>query len=100
MRPTIADHALVLFQGDSITAAERDARKSDDLGQGFAGMIATQFAALRPTTRARFVNRAVSGDRVRDLLARWEADCIGLRPTLLSILIGINDVWRRYDSDD
>jgi lysophospholipase L1-like esterase len=42
----------------------------------------------------------VSGDRVRDLERRWDKDCVELSPNVVSILIGINDVWRRYDSED
>jgi len=47
-----------------------------------------------------FLNRGISGDRVRDLRRRWRLDCLDLRPDLVSILIGVNDTWRRYDSDD
>ena len=48
----------------------------------------------------RFVNRGISGNRVKDLRARWDKDCIDLKPDWVSILIGINDTWRRYDSND
>src|SRR5690606_23612944 len=43
-------------------------------------------------------NRGISGNRVPDLLNRWEKDTLALRPTILSILIGVNDFWRTKDS--
>jgi acyl-CoA thioesterase-1 len=43
------------------------------------------------------LNRGVSGDRTTELLARWKDDCLGLKPTWLSIKIGVNDVWRKRD---
>ena len=46
------------------------------------------------------VNRGVSGNRVRDLVNRWKEDCLVLRPDVLTILIGINNCWRKYDSND
>jgi len=50
--------------------------------------------------KVSFLNRGISGNRVPDLINRWDKDCLGLKPTWLSILIGINDMWRRYDSHD
>jgi len=47
-----------------------------------------------------FLNRGISGNRVKDLQDRWQADCIALKPDWVSILIGINNTWRRYDSND
>ena len=63
-------------------------------------MIAAWFNALYPEKNVRFINRGISGNRVKDLVERWEKDCIQLQPTWVSILIGINDCWRRYDSND
>ncbi|MGW5672836.1 SGNH/GDSL hydrolase family protein [Micromonospora sp. NPDC003776] len=90
----------VLFIGDSITDAGRERTCGDDLGTGYAMMAAAWFTARHPGHRAGFVNRGVGGDRVRDLRARWEADCVALRPAVVSILVGVNDTWRRYDRDD
>ncbi|SBT44309.1 SGNH/GDSL hydrolase family protein [Micromonospora narathiwatensis] len=90
----------VLFIGDSITDAGRDRSRGDDLGTGYAMMAGAWFTARHPAHRAGFVNRGVSGDRVRDLRARWEGDCLALAPQVVSVLIGINDTWRRYSEDD
>lgn len=96
----IEDDAVVLFQGDSVTDAGRGREDDGNLGTGYAMMTAAWFSALYPEKQARFINRGVSGDRVKDLQRRWREDCLDLKPTWVSILIGINDCWRRYDSND
>ncbi|MEU8265210.1 SGNH/GDSL hydrolase family protein [Micromonospora sp. NPDC048999] len=90
----------VLFIGDSITDAGRDRSCDDDLGSGYAMMAGAWFTARHPGHRATFVNRGISGDRVRDLRARWETDCLAHAPQVVSVLIGVNDTWRRYDQGD
>src|SRR5690606_25476807 len=47
----------------------------------------------------RIINRGVSGDRASDLYARWNEDALALRPDLISILIGVNDVWAAMNGD-
>lgn len=90
---------LVLFQGDSITDTGRD-RELDSLGIGYVYMIASWFSSMYPEMNVRFVNRGIGGDRVRDLEQRWEKDCLALSPDVLTIMIGLNDTWRRYDASD
>ena len=92
--------ATVLFQGDSITDAGRDYQNPADLGGGYPQKAAAIYQTLFPESGVRFVNRGVSGNRSADLLARYERDFKALQPDFISILIGINDVWRRYDSND
>lgn len=90
----------VLFQGDSITDAGREYENDAVLGHGYAAMVAAFYSAAHPERHIRFINKGISGNRTRDLCVRWENDCISLQPDVLSVLIGINDVWRRYDKDD
>ena len=96
----IEDDAVVLFQGDSITDAGRTMGLGEDLGQGYVMMASALFSAICPEKRVRFVNRGISGNRVKDLRARWQEDCLDLTPTWVSIMIGVNDTWRRFDSND
>lgn len=96
----IEDNSVVLFQGDSVTDCGRSREDDCNLGFGYANMCAALFSALYPEKNVKFINRAVSGNRVRDLQERWKADCIDLKPDWISILIGINDCWRRYDRND
>ena len=91
---------IILFQGDSITDCGRDYNDPASLGTGYPMLIAAWYQALHPGAPVTFINRGVGGNRVKDLQARWDADCLELEPALVSILIGINDTWRRYDSND
>jgi lysophospholipase L1-like esterase len=107
MKNIMSGNSVILFQGDSITDCGRNKEtdSSDpfvpaDLGQGYPSKIAGLFEILFPGTGLRFVNRGISGNRVKDLLERYEKDFKALKPDVVSILIGINDTWRRYDSND
>lgn len=96
----LKNNDIVLFQGDSVTDCGRSREDDKDLGNGYPMMIASWLSALYPEINLKFINKGISGNRVRDLKGRWENDCIKLNPTFISILIGINDCWRRYDSND
>lgn len=97
----------VLFQGDSITDSGRNREirgASHDqaaLGKGYAWLAAASMLSKSADRRLSIHNRGVSGNKVHQLDARWDVDCIDLRPDVLSILIGVNDVWHtrngKYD---
>ena len=92
-------NTTILFQGDSITDAGRN-YATDDLGPGYPGKVGAYLATFCADKNVKVINKGISGNRVKDLKARWQAECIDLKPDILSILIGINDTWRRYDSSD
>ena len=91
-------HDHVLFYGDSITDAGRNSGANNGLGTGYAALCAAQLLARYPEWNLKFTNKGISGNRVYDLEARLQEDVLDLQPNLVSILIGINDTWRRYDS--
>ncbi|NOU74915.1 GDSL family lipase [Paenibacillus sp. LMG 31458] len=91
---------IVLFQGDSITDAGRVRENPADMGKGYALMTAALFGSTYPEQQVTFLNRGISGNRVKDLQSRWEQDCTSLQPSWVSIYIGINDCWRRYDRNE
>ncbi|MHB0999856.1 MAG: SGNH/GDSL hydrolase family protein [Armatimonadota bacterium] len=93
MKPLIEKDAIVLFQGDSITDAGRNREDGNDLGPGYAMMAAAWFMASHSDLNVKFLNRGISGNTVKDLQGRWTEDCLDLKPTWVSILIGINDTW-------
>jgi lysophospholipase L1-like esterase len=95
-----AEKETVLFQGDSITDCKRDREDPESLGKGYPLLLASLLPIVYTKTEFTFINRGISANRVRDLEARWDEDCIALKPTTLSILIGINDTWRRYRNDE
>ena len=87
----------ILFQGDSITDAGRTGCGGDNLGRGYPLFVAGTLALRNPGANLEFVNRGISGNRVVDLYQRWKADCLNLKPDVISILIGVNDTWHeRY----
>lgn len=91
---------VVLFQGDSITDCGRNREDHRSLGSGYPLLAAGLFGAAHPGKNVTFLNRGISGNRVKDLSERWDTDCLALEPSVLSVYIGINDTWRRYDADD
>jgi lysophospholipase L1-like esterase len=93
----IKESDTVLFFGDSITDCGRDRSNPEGLGNGYVLLIASRLQEKLRSHSLRVFNRGISGDRVQDPEARLEQDVIALRPTVVSILIGINDTWRRYD---
>ncbi len=96
----IKDGEIVLFQGDSITDAGRLSQKPEGLGHGYTLLTSAWISAAHPERKIQFINRGISGNRVRDLQGRWKADCLDLKPSWISILVGVNDTGRRYDSND
>lgn len=85
---------VFLFQGDSITDGNRGRNNDPNhiMGHGYAFSIASRLGADFPEKRLIFYNRGVSGNKVTDLAARWQKDALNLKPDVLSILIGVNDV--------
>ncbi len=90
----------IVFIGDSITAAERHRPAYRPLGFGYVHFAGNFLLARYPALNLRIVNTGISGDTVIDLKNRWQTDCIAHRPNILSVLIGINDVWQRTMEPD
>lgn len=100
MKGILKQGQRVLFQGDSVTDCGRIREDITDLGDGYPKRIAEIVNWLYPENEITFINKGISGNRVTDLLDRYEEDFKNIKPDFLSILIGINDTWRRYDSND
>ncbi len=99
--PIITPGATVLFQGDSITDAgrQRGSAAANDrkaLGKGYAFLAAAELLVAYPDYGLQMHNRGISGNKVPDLAERWQADCLDLMPDVVSILIGVNDLWHRF----
>ena len=89
----------VLFQGDSITDAGRDKRNYYDLGDGYPKYAAELIKESYPDTEFEFINLGISGNRTSQLFDRFYTDAIALQPDVISILIGINDLWHRHSPE-
>ena len=88
----------ILFQGDSITDAGRDKRNYHHLGNGYPKYAAEFISAAHPELDIEFINLGISGNRTGQLFDRLYNDGIEFQPDIISILIGINDIWHRYGS--
>ena len=86
----------ILFQGDSITDAGRDKRNYHDLGPGYPRYAAQGIRELLADRELEFINLGISGNRTCQLFDRLYSDAIAFNPDVISILIGINDVWHRH----
>ena len=86
----------ILFYGDSITDAgwnrEVNMGTLGSYGMGYVRSVAGTLMSRNPK-RYTIINRGVGGDRVVDLYARIKCDVWNHEPDVLSIMIGVNDVW-------
>ena len=95
----LREGGTILFQGDSITDSGRDRKREGQandhgaLGNGYAMLAGTGMLCRAPEAKLQVHNRGISGHKVFQLAERWEKDCLDLKPDLVSILIGVNDIW-------
>jgi lysophospholipase L1-like esterase len=95
---------IILFQGDSITDAGRN--RDDNsynnpgaLGSGYAMLTGGELLEKYASLNLKFINRGVSGNKVFQLAERWDKDCLDIKPDILSILIGVNDIWHKLEGN-
>lgn len=88
--------------GDSITDTGRTQPVGEGLfnahGSGYVALVNALLTSTYPAHKIRVVNMGTSGHTVRELKSRWQSDVVDQKPDWVSILIGINDVWRQFDS--
>lgn len=82
----------LLFIGDSITDVGRRECK-ESIGNGYVRMVRDWLCAQNPQTAPKVLNFGISGNKINDLAKRWQRDVIDQSPDVLSIYIGVNDVW-------
>ncbi len=99
----------ILFQGDSITDCGRVRQENNNffvkcyntikrktlLGSGYPALVAAEL-----DESCNFINKGVGGDRIVDVYGRIVKDIINIKPDCMSLLVGVNDVWRAFDSDN
>ena len=92
----------IVFAGDSVTDMESAQPVGeglfDSLGRGQVRVIENMLVSWYPELNIRVTNSGIGGNTSRDLLARYDRDVVSLNPDWVSICIGINDVWRQFDS--
>ena len=94
----------IVFMGDSVTDFGRmrpiGEGLHDGVGTGYVRVIHSMINGFYPELGLRISNMGISGNNILDLEKRWQSDCLELKPDWVSICIGINDVWRFFDSPD
>lgn len=108
----IKPHSKLLFIGASVTdcgrdrasrqnfadAANADAAETNALGNGYVGFIDALLGSQPNEYSIPIINKGISGETSRDVRARWQRDVLDLQPDWVSLMIGVNDIWRRFDS--
>jgi lysophospholipase L1-like esterase len=93
--------AKLVMIGDSITDTGRKRPVGEgsnaDIGNGYVAIVDAMLQTVYPELGIRVVNMGTSGNTVLDLKDRWDTDVLELKPDWLTIMIGINDVWRQFD---
>lgn len=92
-------HITIVFQGDSITDAGRDKRNYHQMGNGYPKYASELIARAFPNVDFEFINMGISGNRTCQVFDRLYHDAIAFEPDIISVLIGINDIWHRYGND-
>jgi len=95
-RINLQPNQTIVFIGDSITDAGRRERAYRTLGYGYVNFAANWLSAKYPEFDLEIINSGINGNTIRDLSGRWKRDCLDYKPDILSILIGINDIWRQH----
>lgn len=95
----IQKNERLVMIGDSVTDCGRDRPIGErgGLGSGYPALLNAMLSSRHPELAIRVTNTGVSGNTVRDLKARWQSDVLDLAPAWVSVMIGINDVWRQFD---
>ena len=92
----------IVFAGDSVTDMGSQCPVGeglfDNLGHSYVRVIDNLLATVYPEIKIRVTNSGISGNTSRDLLERFGRDVVDLKPQWVSICIGINDVWRQFDT--
>jgi acyl-CoA thioesterase I len=92
MAITFTASSKVLFIGDSITDCGRRT-DAEHVGSGYVRLVRDYLAARDPAGAPIVINRGISGNKMPDLQKRWQRDVIDESPDVLSVFVGINDVW-------
>ena len=92
----------IVFTGDSITDSDRGRPIGEGLwngvGNGYVRSIDTLLNVCYPEHLYHIVNTGSSGNTVKDLENRWQSEVLDLKPDWIVVCIGVNDVWRQFDS--
>ena len=89
----LGKNEVILFSGDSITDGNRGKKMDCNhiMGHGYQYIVASRLALDNAENMPKFINKGYSGENAVDLLGKWQTDVIDNKPTVLSILVGVNE---------
>lgn len=96
----LSKNQTILMIGDSVTDCNRRDENTAFLGNSYPHLVASELYLAYPDMNIKVLNKGISGDTSKMLIDRWQEDVLDNKPDILTILIGINDVWRHYDCPD
>lgn len=99
---SLAKDNVILFQGDSITDSGRNKEdlsfnNARALGSGYPVLAGAALLEKYASLNLKIYNKGISGNKVYQLAERWDKDCLEIKPDILSILIGVNDIWHKLN---
>ena len=93
-------YARIGITGDSVTDCGR-ARpvgcRNTGIGNGYAFFVDTALSALYPEQKIWIDNTGIGGNTSKALLERFDDEVLSRNPDLVTIMIGINNIWRHFD---
>jgi lysophospholipase L1-like esterase len=98
----LSQNDVVLFIGDSITDGNRGLTMDLNhiMGHGYQQIVASRLAADNHKAMPKFINKGISGNKSFQILKRWQEDCLQYKPTIISLLCGVNDVLYNIDKTE
>jgi lysophospholipase L1-like esterase len=79
----------IVCLGDSIT-------QGGESPGGYVWLLRRTLAALYPAQNIEVINAGISGHKSDDMLARFQRDVLDKKPDLVTISVGVNDVWHGF----
>jgi lysophospholipase L1-like esterase len=96
-------HTTLVMTGDSLTDTGRGrpvGTLRSGLGTGYVMLVQAVLGAFYPEHAIKVINTGISGNTIRDIENRWREDVLDLKPDYISLMCGINDVWRQFNIFD
>ena len=92
----LKENDVIVFSGDSITdgGRSRNMDLNHHFGHGYHYILASKIGLDNISKRPKFINKGYSGGGINRIYENWQADIIAHKPNIISILIGINDLFK------
>jgi len=91
-RPNLARVKRIVTLGDSIT-------QGGGRPGGYVWLMDQYLQVLYPSRKIEIVNAGISGHKSNDMLARFQRDVLDKKPDVVTISVGINDVWHGFTKE-